>query len=115
MTRNVAASVHQRLLNRARSEGRPFDELLHYFVLERFLYRLGRSPNAERFVLKGALMFHAWHGPLARPTREVDLLGHGASDVESVVRVVREILRHAGAGGRRPVLPRGIAGGGIGL
>ncbi len=89
--RNVAASVHQRLLNRARSEGRPFDELLQYFVLERFLYRLGRSPYAERFVLKGALMFHAWHGPLARPTRDVDLLGHGASDVASVVRVVGEI------------------------
>ena len=41
MTRNVAASVHQRLLNRARVEHRPFGELLQYFALERFLYRLG--------------------------------------------------------------------------
>jgi hypothetical protein len=52
VTRNVAASVHQRLLNRARSGGRPLDELLHYFVLERFLYRLGRSPHAGRMCLR---------------------------------------------------------------
>jgi hypothetical protein len=26
MTRDVAASVHQRLLNRARAQGRPFDQ-----------------------------------------------------------------------------------------
>ena len=51
MTRNVAASVHQRLLNRARAQGRPFDELLQYFALERFLYRLGRSPHARHFAL----------------------------------------------------------------
>lgn len=37
MTRNVAASVHQRLLNRARAEARPFDELLQYFADEGFL------------------------------------------------------------------------------
>ena len=41
MTQNVAASVHQRLLNRARAEGRLFNELLQYFAMERFLYRLG--------------------------------------------------------------------------
>ena len=43
MTQNVAASVHQRLLNRAHNEHRPFGELLQYFALERFLYRLGQS------------------------------------------------------------------------
>ncbi len=44
MTHNIAASIHQRLLNQARVQGRPFDEFLHYFAMERFLYRLGRSP-----------------------------------------------------------------------
>lgn len=38
--KNVAASVHQRLLNKARETGRPFNELLQYYVMERFLYRL---------------------------------------------------------------------------
>jgi hypothetical protein len=59
MTRNVAASIRQHLLNKARAENRPFGELLQYFALERFLYRLGRSPYSGRFVLKGALMFGA--------------------------------------------------------
>ena len=53
MTRNVAASVRQRLLNYARAEGRPFNEVLQYFALERFLYRLGCSPYRHQFVLKG--------------------------------------------------------------
>jgi hypothetical protein len=53
---NVAASVHARLLNRAKAEGRPFNELLQYYAMERFLYRLSRSEHAKRFVLKGALM-----------------------------------------------------------
>jgi hypothetical protein len=93
VTRNVAASVHQRLLNRAHAAGRPFNELLQYFVLERFLYRLGRSPYSGNFVLKGALMFGAWQGHLSRPTRDVDLLGHLDNDVEHVVAVIRAICR----------------------
>jgi hypothetical protein len=43
---NVAASVRQRLLNRARSDHRPFSELLQYYAMERFLYRLSRSRPA---------------------------------------------------------------------
>jgi len=93
MTRNVAASVHQRLLNRARVEGRPFDELLQYFALERFLYRLGRSPYAHQFVLKGALMFGVWQGPFSRPTRDVDLLGWVDNRVEAVVQAIQVICQ----------------------
>jgi len=93
MSRDVAASIHQRLLNRARDEGRPFDELLQYFALERFLYRLGRSPFAGQFVLKGALMFGAWQGPFSRPTRDVDLLGHVDHRVEAVVEAMRTICQ----------------------
>ena len=40
---NVAASVHQRLKNLARETNRPFDEVLQYFVMERFLRRLSIS------------------------------------------------------------------------
>lgn len=93
MTRNVAASVHQRLLNRARAQGRPFDELLQYFVLERFLYRLGRSPHARHFVLKGALMFGVWQGPFSRPTRDIDLLGQMDNRVEPVAQAIRAICQ----------------------
>ena len=93
MTRNVAASVHQRLLNRARAEGRPFNEVLQHFVMERFLYRLGRSAFGERFVLKGALMFSAWQAPPSRYTRDIDLLGRMDNAVESVVSTIRTICQ----------------------
>ncbi len=53
---NLPASIHQRLLNRAKKEDRPLNELLQYFSMERFLFRLSRSRHVERFLLKGALM-----------------------------------------------------------
>ena len=53
---NQAASIHQRLLNLARSTGRPFNELFQYYAIERYLYRLAQSPYRDRLVLKGALM-----------------------------------------------------------
>ena len=93
MTPNAAASVHQRLLNYARSNNRPFNEVLQYFALERFLYRLGASPYREQFVLKGALMFTAWQTPFSRPTRDIDLLGRMSNSVEHVVSVIRDICQ----------------------
>ena len=53
---NLAASVHARLQNHARATKRPFQELLQYYAMERFLYRLSSTPHRERFVLKGALI-----------------------------------------------------------
>jgi hypothetical protein len=59
----VAASVRQRLLTLARDEKRPFAEVLQYFAMERFLYRLSCSSSADAFVLKGALMLRVWQSP----------------------------------------------------
>jgi hypothetical protein len=39
---NLAASIRQRLLNKAQQTGRPFNEILQYFAMERFLYRLAK-------------------------------------------------------------------------
>jgi hypothetical protein len=66
---------------------------LQHFALERFLFRMGRSPYASRFVLKGALMLTAWQVPYARPTRDIDLLGRMENSVEQVVSAVEAICR----------------------
>lgn len=95
MTSNLAASVHQRLLNHARATGRPFNEVLQRFALERFLYRLGHSPYVRRFVLKGALMLTAWQVPYPRPTRDIDLLGRMENSVEEVVSAVEAICQES--------------------
>ncbi len=95
--KNLAASVHQRLLDKARQLGRPFNELLQYFVMERFLYRLSRSKYAKNFVLKGALMLNVWEtASLPRPTLDIDVLARRlGNDVEPVVQAVREICGQA--------------------
>lgn len=87
---NVPASVHQRLLNRAKRERRPLQELLQYFAIERFLYRLGRSAYAEKLLLKGATMLRLWDSPLARPTRDVDLLGRTPASETALATVIKD-------------------------
>ncbi len=91
--RDTGASVRQRLLNRARAEGRPFQELLQYFAMERFLYRLASSPFADRFVLKGALLLTAWKAPVTRPTIDIDLAGRTSNELEHIRAVVAELCR----------------------
>lgn len=91
--RNVAASVRARLLNLCKGDRRPFNEVLDYYAMERFLYRLAQSRHANAFVLKGGLAFVAWNAPGSRPTRDIDLLGRLPNDVSTVVMVVQDICQ----------------------
>ena len=91
MTQNRAASVRARLLNIARATGVDFNQVLVRFALERFLYRLSRSAHADRFVLKGALLFTLWYDMPHRATRDADLLGFGPSDKGTVADMFRDI------------------------
>jgi len=70
---------------------RPFNELLQYYAMERFLYRLSQSPYQDRFVLKGALMLIMWRAPVTRPTMDIDLLGRMDNSPEAVARAIREV------------------------
>ena len=93
MSANVAHSIHQRLLNKSRETGQPFGEVLQHFALERFLYRLSQSPYRDRFVLKGALLLRVWHRTESRFTRDIDLLGHTANDLEGIAAIIRDVCR----------------------
>jgi predicted nucleotidyltransferase component of viral defense system len=88
---NVAASVRARLLNVAKTQGVDFNQVLVRFALERILYRMTQSQHADRFLLKGALLFTLWYDMPHRATRDADLLGFGASDPDSVAQVFRDI------------------------
>ncbi len=92
---NLPASIHQKLLNIAKRTNRPFTEVLRYYTLERYLYRLARSPFADKFVLKGALMFAVWKAPRSRSTKDIDLLGRMENDVDTLVRIAKTICRQA--------------------
>ena len=91
MSKDLAASVRARLLNIAKAEGSNFNQVLVRYALERFLYRLSQSPHADRFLLKGALLFTLWYDMPHRPTRDADLLGFGPSDLQSIGQTFRDI------------------------
>ncbi|WP_319549577.1 nucleotidyl transferase AbiEii/AbiGii toxin family protein [Desulfogranum marinum] len=91
-TTNKAASVRQRLLNRARSDKRPFNELLQYYAMERFLYRLSQSFSSDRFILKGALLLRVWDAPEFRPTMDIDMLGKTSNEEAAILALFNNIL-----------------------
>ncbi len=91
MIQDVAQSVRARLLTLAKAEGVDFNQVLVRFALERILYRLSQSAHADRFVLKGALLFTLWYDMPHRATRDADLLGFGASDLDSLLQTFQDI------------------------
>lgn len=90
-TDGLSRSVHTRLVRHARSLGVDANLVLTRFATERLLYRLSRSPHAERFVLKGALLMLVWLGEAIRPTRDADLLGFGDLSDEALAGIFREV------------------------
>ena len=89
--KNLAASVKQRLLNRANAEIRTLQELLQYYTMERFLYRLSVSDYSRLFILKGALTLQLWDVEPRRVTKDIDLLGEQISSEEDVRQMVEEV------------------------
>jgi len=61
--KNIRASIRAKLQNKAKETNCPFAEVLQYFGIERFLYRFSCSEYANKFILKGALIFIVWHVP----------------------------------------------------
>lgn len=89
--KNLAASVRQRLLLLSRKRGEPFDLILTRYGIERLLYRISRSAYADRFLLKGAMLFRVWKDSSHRPTRDLDLLGFGPAETKDLENIFREL------------------------
>ena len=88
---NIAHSVRQRLLNEAKRTGRLYNEIEQYYAIERFLYRLSQSEHSDSFVLKGALLFTAWHNRRFRATRDIDLLGRLSNSQGGIAQLFRDV------------------------
>jgi len=93
MSGNLAASVLARLLTLAKQRGDDYSLLLNRFGMERLLARVSASPHADRFLLKGALLFALWYDAPHRPTRDADLLGFGPDDEANLIATFRDIAR----------------------
>ncbi len=89
--KNLQESVYHRLRNIAHSKKRPTQEVLRYYAMERFLYRLSISEYRNAFFLKGGLMLMVWSPSVYRPTRDIDLLGKINNSIENITNIIKEI------------------------
>lgn len=91
--RDLPASVKARLLSLAKRRAEQLQSILVRYAIERLLYRLSRSPFADGFVLKGAILASTWGGGVFRPTKDLDLLGSGDSSPDALADIFRRIAR----------------------
>ena len=90
---DMAHSVAQRLLNFGKANNEEYNFILARYGVERLLYRISQSPIGQKFVLKGASLFLVWFGHTFRTTRDVDLLGVGSSDLETIANLFHELCK----------------------
>ncbi|MGA1845330.1 MAG: nucleotidyl transferase AbiEii/AbiGii toxin family protein [bacterium] len=89
--KNIEASIKARLKNKAKETNRPFAEVLQYYGMERFLYRFSKSRYADKFVLKGALLFAVWQIPDRRTTLDIDFLARFDNEVATIEKVMKDV------------------------
>jgi len=89
--RNIAASVRERLYQKAKSDRTDVQLQFTKYALERLLYRLSVSEHRDNFLLKGALLFDLWFDVPFRPTRDIDLLGFGMPELPHLISVFKAL------------------------
>tara|TARA_Y100000294_G_C8557617_1_gene337783 strand:+ start:435 stop:1349 length:915 start_codon:yes stop_codon:yes gene_type:complete len=99
--KNIHASIRTQLQSKAKETNQPFAEILQYYGMERFLYRFSRSKHAEKFTLKGALMFTVWQVPERRTTLDIDFSTRYDNQIPTIENVIRDVCKG-------PVTPDGI-------
>jgi hypothetical protein len=89
--KDLSASVRQRLLNLSQEKNADFNNLLKRYALERLMYRISRSPQASKFVLKGALLFEVWSKEPFRTTSDMDFLHLGSATIPELEAIFRQV------------------------
>ena len=89
--KNIEASIKARLKNKAQETNRPFAEVMQYYGMERFLYRFSKSKYADKFILKGALLFAVWQIPERRTTLDIDFLARLDNEVVAIEKVMKDV------------------------
>ena len=91
-TKDIATPLQMRLKHKAKEMNRPYGEILQYYGIERFLYRLSKTHHAEHFILKGGLVFHIWEISLRRPTKDIDFRGYLDNSRENILQVIKDVI-----------------------
>jgi len=93
IVKNPAASVRARLFAHAKQHGDDYQRVLTRYAIERLLFRLSQTEAAERYVLKGAMLFVTWPEHVFRPTGDLDLLGQGDPDPAAIAELFTRICQ----------------------
>ena len=88
----TAHSIRQRLKNKADELGLEFQQILQYYAIERFLYRLSMTEWSGQLIVKGATMLRVWDGAVARPTRDIDFLSRISSAEVTLKDVISDCI-----------------------
>lgn len=92
---NIQASIRDRLRNKANETSRSFAEILQYYGMERFLYRFSHSKYADKFILKGALLFTVWQIPERRTTLDIDFLARYDNQIAGIEAAMKDVCNVA--------------------
>lgn len=87
---DIAASVLQRLKNKAVQSGRSYQLCLQLFCQEEFLRRLEKSRYVENFVLKGGLFIYSLTDFDSRVTLDVDFLLRKVPNTPEQLKIILE-------------------------
>jgi hypothetical protein len=93
--KNPAISIRAKLLAHAKQHGDDFQRVLTRYAIERLLFRLSQTDAAERYVLKGAMLFVTWPKHVFRPTGDLDLLGEGNPEPAALMALFTTICQVA--------------------
>lgn len=87
-------SVKDRLKNYSKKTGKPYQEILTYYALERTIYRLSKSDYVSNFVIKGGIYLYAIHDKnYVRATTDIDMMAQRiTNDAEKMKDIFIEIL-----------------------
>jgi hypothetical protein len=90
-----ARSVNQRVGNEGRNRNLGRDDAFVAYVMDRFLFRLGRSSQADEFFLKGGLLVANLVAQPHRFTRDIDFLRRNGPPGSSARRSAVSALKSA--------------------
>ena len=86
--RNIGMSIKTRLLQFSQESQMDYMKILVRYLHERLLYRVSISTYRDKLLLKGSSLLYAYERWDARPTLDIDLLGHRISNSEDNIRSI---------------------------
>ena len=89
-TKNIGASVYDKLRVQAKASGLDMQSLVRLYAQQRLLYRISVSDAASSFCLKGGVMLAAYNnGDVHRPTEDIDFNGFGEGGIDEIEKTIR--------------------------